>query len=75
MVRSIGHPLRVIPTKTMPESLPLGERLRLPKQSAMNGFAEGEATAGQFLSIGSDGEHRGVNHRKVQRKAHCKSPS
>jgi hypothetical protein len=36
MARNDGNPVRVIPTKIAPESPPLGERLRLPKLSAMN---------------------------------------
>jgi hypothetical protein len=36
MVRSDGDPLWVIPMKTAPESLPLGERLKRLKQSTMN---------------------------------------
>jgi hypothetical protein len=36
MARSDGNPVRVIPMKIAPESPPLGERLRLPKLSAMN---------------------------------------
>jgi hypothetical protein len=35
MVHSDGNQLRVIPMKTSPESLPLGERLRPPKQSML----------------------------------------
>jgi hypothetical protein len=31
-----GDPLRFVPTKTVPESLCLAERLRPPKQLAMN---------------------------------------
>jgi hypothetical protein len=31
-----GGPLCTIPTKTVPESCPLGERLRQPKRSAVN---------------------------------------
>jgi hypothetical protein len=33
---SDGDPLRVVATKMAPELLPLGERLMLPKESAMN---------------------------------------
>jgi hypothetical protein len=36
MDHSDGDPLRVVPTKIAPELLPLGERLRPLKQSAMN---------------------------------------
>jgi hypothetical protein len=36
MVRSDGDKLQAIPTKMAPEPLPMGERLRLPKQLAMN---------------------------------------
>jgi hypothetical protein len=36
MVRTDGDPLWGISMKTTPESLPLGERLRLPMQSAWN---------------------------------------
>jgi hypothetical protein len=36
MARNNGDPLWVVPMKTMPKSLPLGERLKLPNQSAMN---------------------------------------
>jgi hypothetical protein len=38
MARSDGDPLRVVPMKTAHESLPLGERLKLMKQSAMNSW-------------------------------------
>jgi hypothetical protein len=65
MVRSDGDPLWDFPMKTGPESLPLGERFRLSKQSAMNsrlpkvnGFTKGEATVGQVLAVGGDGECR-----------------
>jgi hypothetical protein len=36
MLRSDGDPLWAIPMKMVPESVPLGERLRLPEQSAIN---------------------------------------
>jgi hypothetical protein len=36
MARSDGDPLQVVLLKVVPESLSLGERLRLPKQSAMD---------------------------------------
>jgi hypothetical protein len=36
MVHSNGDPLRPIPTKKVSESFPLGERIRLSKQSEMN---------------------------------------
>jgi hypothetical protein len=45
MARSNGDPLQVVPMKIAPESIPLVERLRPPKQSAMNSRPQGE----QFL--------------------------
>jgi hypothetical protein len=36
MVRNDGHPLWAVATKTAPESLHLGESLKLPKQLVMN---------------------------------------
>jgi hypothetical protein len=36
MARSVGDPLRVVSMKIAPESLPLGERLKLLKQLTMN---------------------------------------
>jgi hypothetical protein len=49
MVHSDGDLLRVAPTKMATESLPLGERFRLPEQSTMN-FRLPK------LTIGGDGE-------------------
>jgi hypothetical protein len=36
MAHNDGDPLRVVPMKEAPESLPMGERLMPPKQSVMN---------------------------------------
>jgi hypothetical protein len=65
MVHSDGDPLRDFPMKTGPKSLPLGERFRLSKQSTMNsrlpkanGFTKREATVGEVLTVGGDGECR-----------------
>jgi hypothetical protein len=65
MVHSDGNPLWVAPMKTTPELLTLGEMLRLLKTvdaelqaPKANGYTEGEATAGQVLTISDDGECR-----------------
>jgi hypothetical protein len=52
MVRSDGNPLRVVATKMVPESLPLGEA------TTGQAFAEGEATTGQAFTVGGDKECR-----------------
>jgi hypothetical protein len=61
MVRSDDDLLCVVPTKTVSESFPLGERLGLSKAVGdelqvlkANNFTKGEATAGQLFAVGGD---------------------